>query len=139
MLTGHARTVRSVALLYATLARVSHSWLKSVRREFPLKKIDLPCRTIQCLAAPPATLSSFCISSPSGLLEETLQALCASASRDDEDIVPLVMFSREPVLNTPVGSYSGLWRRLCSSIVSMVVMHPIDETQPSCHGPLLAD
>ena len=38
--------------------------------------------------------------SPSGLLEETLQALCARFSRSqNEDVVPLLIFSREPVLN----------------------------------------
>ena len=47
-----------VARLYATLARVQHSWSKSLLREVPLRKVDLPCKTTQCLAVAPATLTA---------------------------------------------------------------------------------
>ena len=58
MLSGHARTVRSVALLRATLALVQHSLSKSDPLEWPLRKLDCPCRMIQCFAVAPATLTA---------------------------------------------------------------------------------
>ena len=50
MLSGHASTARSVALLRATLALVLHSLSKSDLLEWPLRKLDWPCRTMQCFA-----------------------------------------------------------------------------------------
>ena len=42
MFGGHARMVRSVARLYATFARVKHSWSQSRLRHSPLRKVDTP-------------------------------------------------------------------------------------------------
>ena len=59
MFKGQARMVRLVARPQcATFARVKHSWSWSRFRSSPLRKVDCPCMTTQCLAVAPAALTA---------------------------------------------------------------------------------
>ena len=140
MLTGHARTVRSVALRYATFARATLI-VKVCLALTATQKIGSSMQDNAVSSRGTCNLNrSFCICLFSGLLEITLEILCTDSSGGkDQDVVPLLTFIGEPALYAPVGRNGGPRWRVRSGIFPMVMMFPIDETQSGSGRTVFAD